>query len=235
MDETDTGAVKSPEVLAAEAARMAAEQRRAVARAQFQTPTWLGPNRAEGTVDPQIPSQPEAEHDDLDDEPPLPPIVIPSNPIPHTAHWAEKARPRLFAGTVLLGSLAGVIGFLVATIITQSIGAIVGLATCAIVAVIFRGALMSADLTQVDLKGSVLRIRRGGVLDVVNLADPMHYVELVGTPDQPSWRLRFEAVDGRVVELGPRQVDPGEMHRIATYYRAIANRDRLERERRFNR
>jgi len=234
MDETDTGAVKSPEVLAAEAARMAAEQRRAVARAQFQTPTWLGPNRGDGTLDPQIPTQPEAEHDELDDEP-LPQVVVPTNPIPHAAHWAEKAKPRLLAGTVLLTALAGVIGFLVLAIITQSIGAIAGLAACAIVAVIFRGALMSADITHVELKGSVLRIRKGGVLDVVNLADPMHYVDLIGTPDEPTWRLRFEAVDGRVVELGPTQVDAPELHRIATYYRAIANRDKLDRERRFNR
>jgi hypothetical protein len=73
------------------------------------------------------------------------------------------------------------------------------------------------------------------VLDVVNLADPMHYVDMIGTPDEPTWRLRFEAVDGRVVELGPTQVDAPELHRIATYYRAVANRDKLDRERRFNR
>ena len=142
---------------------------------------------------------------------------------------ARDLGPRLFA------ALAGVIVFLVLTITTQSMGAIAGLVACAFVAVIFRGALMGSAITTVDLKGSVMRIRRGGVLDIVNLADPVHLVELIGTPDQASWRLRLEAVDGRVVELGPQHVDPPEVHRIVEYYRAIAERDRRDRERRFNR
>jgi hypothetical protein len=139
------------------------------------------------------------------------------------------------AGTILLLALAGVLGFLVLAIVTQSVGAIVGLGASAFVAVIFRGALMSSGVTTVDLKGSIMRIRKGGVLDIVNLADPVHLVELVGTPDQPTWRLHLEAVDGRTVEIGPRDVDAHEVHRIVEYYRAIATRDKLERERRFNR
>jgi hypothetical protein len=94
---------------------------------------------------------------------------------------------------------------------------------------------MSSGVTTVDLKGSIMRIRKGGVLDIVNLADPVHLVELVGTPDQPGWRLHLEAVDGRTIEIGPREVDAAEVHRIVEYYRAIASRDKRERERRFNR
>ena len=232
MDETDNGSVKSPEVLAAEAARMAAEQLRAQARTHFQTPSWIGPSRTDATHEAVIPTQAEPEHDDLDL---VPVAIVPGDPIPHHAHWAEKAKPRLVAGTLLLAALAGVLGFLALAIVSQSPGAIVGLVACAIVAVIFRGALMGEGITQVDLTGSVLRIRKGGVLDLVNLADPMHLVELVGTPDQPTWRLRFQAVDGRVVELGPTQVDAVELHRIVKHYRAIAERDKRDRERRFNR
>jgi hypothetical protein len=141
----------------------------------------------------------------------------------------------MVAGTILLLALAGVLTSLVLAVITQSIGAIVGLLACAFVAVIFRGALMGAGVTTVDLKGSIMRIRKAGVLDIVNLADPVHLVELVGTPDQAAWRLRVEAVDGRTVEIGPREVDAPEVHRIVEYYRAIATRDKRERERRFNR
>jgi hypothetical protein len=230
MDETDTTPTAGPEALSAEAARQWAEQQRAAARAQFSTPTWIGPDR-HPEVTAQIPTQAEPDHDEIE-------IPVPTSsgpPIPDTAHWAEKARPRLVAGTILLLALAGVLGFLVLAIVTQSVGAIVGLGASAFVAVIFRGALMSSGVTTVDLKGSIMRIRKGGVLDIVNLADPVHLVELVGTPDQPTWRLHVEAVDGRTVEIGPRDVDAHEVHRIVEYYRAIATRDKLERERRFNR
>jgi hypothetical protein len=232
MDETDTGPTTSPEVVSAEAARQWAEQQRAHARAQFETPTWIGPARTESTQG--IPQQAEPEHDDFEAIEPVVPMV-PHDPIPATAHWAEKAKPRLFAGVALVAALAGVITSLVLTITTQAPGAIAGLAASAIVAVIFRGALMGSGITTVDLKGSILRIRNGGVLDIVNLADPVHLVELVGTPDQPTWRLRLEAIDGRTIEIGPAQVDAPELDRIVKYYRAVADRDERERARRFNR
>jgi hypothetical protein len=232
MDETDNNPSQGPEVLAAETARMAAEQLRAQARAQFQTPTWIGPPRTDAPHAASIPAQADAEHDELES---VPHVVTPSETIPQTAHWAEREGSRLVAGILLFAALGGLLTFLALTVITQSAGAIIGLVACAVVAVLFRGALMSASVTQVDLGGSVLRVRRGGVLDVVDLANPMHVVELVGSPDQPTWRLRFEAVDGHVVELGPTQVDPHELHRIVEHYQVIAQRKRHERARRFNR
>lgn len=234
MDESDTGITTGPEGLSAEAARQWAEQRRAQARAQFETPTWLGPAPHVETAR-QIPAQAEPEHDDDPDELAFAVPAPQADPIPHTAHWAEKAAPRLLAGTVLVAALLGVVGFLVAAALTQSLAAIAGLLACAVVAVVFRGALMGAGVTTVDLTGSIMRIRKRGVLDVVNLADPVHLVRLVGSPDDPTWRLHLEAVDGRTVELGPREVDPVEVHRIVEHYRAIAERERREREHRFNR
>jgi hypothetical protein len=230
MDETDTP-VTGPEALSAEAARQWAEQRRAQARAQFSTPAWIGPDRG-GEATAVVPPQPEPEHDEIEIPVPRPSFA---NPIPDTAHWAEKAKPRMVAGTLLVLALAGLLTSLVLTITTQSAGAIVGLAASALVAVIFRGALMGSGIMTVDVKGSNLRIRQGGVVDVINLADPVHLVELVGSPDQPTWRLLLETVDGRTIELGPKQVDAPEMHRIVEYYRAIAQRNKEDRERRFNR
>jgi len=232
MDETDTTPTAGPEAIAAEAARQWAEQQRAQARAQFSTPSWIGPARPGQETQPLIPAQPEPTHDEFDL---VVPVTAPHTPIPDNAHWAERQRPRVVAGALLVLALAGVVTFLVLTITTQSTTSIVGLVASAFVAVVFRGALMSAGLTTVDLQGSVLRIRNGGVLDVVNLSDPVHLVELVGTPDQPSWRLRLETVDGRLIELGPQQVDATELHRAVEYYRAIANREKWDRERRFNR
>lgn len=233
MDETDTGTARGPEALSAEAARQLAELRRAQARSHFDTPTWLGPTRdSAGT---SIPEQVEPEHDQLDGPTEMAEPTLAHEPIPESAHWAEKARPRIVAGTLLVAALLGVLASLVVTIVTQSVGAIAALAACAFVAVIFRGALMGSGITTVELKGSVMRIRKGGQIDMVNLADPVHVVELIGTPDQPSWRLRLEAVDGHTVELGPHQVDPAEVHRIVEFYRAVAERDRRDRETRFNR
>lgn len=235
MDETgtsptETTPARSPEELSAEAARTWAEQQRAQARAQFQTPSWLGPTR-DGATAPAVPVQAEPEHDEL----PVVEPAVPREPIPDAAHWTERARPRVIAGTVLALALVGVAAFLAAAIATQSVGAIVGLVTCAFVAVVFRGALMGAGVTTVDLKGSSLRIRRNGTVDEFNLADPAYAVDLVGTPDQSSWQLRLERIDGRIVTLGPREVDAPELHRVVEYYRSMANRAKFERERRFNR
>lgn len=231
MDETDTTRSKSPEELSAEAARQWADQRRAQARAQFETPSWIGPAR--GDAAHAIPQQTEPEHDDDVDEA-LPPVVSES-PIPNAAHWSKRNKPRAVVGTVLVLALTGVVTFLVLTIINQSAVAIAGLAASAFVAVIFRGALMGSGINTVELHGSMLRIRRGGAFDQVNLADPVHPVELVGSPDQPTWRLHLEAVDGRPIVIDPTQVDAPELDRIVRYYRAIANRALIERQRRFSR
>jgi hypothetical protein len=230
MDEGDAGTTASREALSAEAARQWAEQQRAQARAQFSTPSWIGPDRGTATPRP-VPAQPEPEHDDLE-------IVIPvvrGEPIPETAHWVEKAPPRIFTGTFLVLALMGALASLGFTIATQSPVAIACLAASAVITVICRAALMGAGVTTIDLKGSVLRIRKGGVLDVVNLADPVHRVELIGSPDQPTWRLRLEAVDGRPIEIGPKMANAPELHRTVEHYRAIADRARREREERFRR
>ena len=230
MDEADNDTLAEREARAAQVAREWAEQQRAQVRSQFSTPSWIGPDR--GTATPaQIPPQAEPEHDELEYVAP----VRPRTHVPESAHWTEQARPRAVAGILLVLALAGTVTSLVLTITTQSPVAIAGLAACAIVAVIFRGALMSAPITTVDLKGSVLRIHRGGAVDEVNLADPIHVIDLVGSPDEPTWRLRLEAADGRVVEIGPRVVDAPELHRIVEHYRAIAERARRERRERFNR
>jgi hypothetical protein len=225
MDEAETGTVAERE---ARAAREWAEQQRAQARAQFTTPAWIGPDR--GTAS-QVPTQAEPDHDELE-------VVVPVHtgpPIPETAHWIEKARPRAVAGTVLVLALLGVLAGLALTIITQSVAAISLLSASAIVAVIFRGALIGSGVSTIDLKGSVMRIRRGGVLDIINLADPMHPIEVLGSPDQPTWRVRIEAVDGRIVEITPSMAEPAVLDPIVRHYQTIAARALQERQQRFSR
>lgn len=229
MDEVESGTVAEREARAAQAAREWAEQQRAQVRSQFATPSWIGPDR--GATAHQVPAQAEPEHDELELDVP----VRTGPPIPDTAHWSETARPRLVVGTVLVLALAGLVTSLVLTITTQSPVAIAGLAASAIVAVIFRGALMAAPITVVDLKGPMMTIRRGGEHDTVNLADPKLIVDLIGTPGRADWRVRVEAIDGRILELGPQVLDAHEADRIIKHYREIAERARRDREERFRR
>lgn len=224
----DTGSGSSPDVLAQQRAREIAEARRREARARFETPSWLGPAR-HGVEEqaPTIPRQVEPRHEDL--VPPAPPRP---DGIPDTAHYVEKAKPRVVAGTLLVVSLAAAVTALVYTITTQSVEAVVALVFSAFLAVICRGAMMSSGLAIVDLKGSMLKVQHAGHLDTFDLAGAGQLVELVGTPGRRDWRLRLETADGRIVELAEGQVDSGEMHRTVEYYRTLATARRRDRDRR---
>ncbi|HET7684615.1 MAG TPA: hypothetical protein VFK34_13210 [Marmoricola sp.] len=229
MGETNTGRHLTPEAAAVEKARQYAEQRRAAARARFEAPSWVGPDRHAGGS-PTIPTQAAPLHEELLD-------LVEESPgpsIPLTGHWVESAKPRVVAGVLLAVCVAGAATSLVLTVTTQSVGAVVGLVMSAFFAVLCRGAMMSAGLATVDLKGSILTVRHQGYVDRFDLAGPIQLVELVSVPQRRDWRLRLESPDGRLVELGGHQVDPVEMHRIVEYYRAIATRERRERERRNN-
>lgn len=219
MSETETGRT----------ARELAEQRRAAARAKFDTPSWLGPSRhPERDQAPAIPRQADPAHEDLEREEPVPG----AENIPAEAHWVEKPKPRLVAGVLLVLSLVGTVTALVFTITTQSVEAIAALVFFAFLAVLCRGAMMSSGLVSAHLKGSLLKVHHHGFVDTFDLAGPVQLVELVGSPGHRDWRLRLETPDGRVVELQDGQVDAREMQRIAEYYRAVGNRRRRERERR---
>lgn len=205
------------------------EQRTFEGRRSFETPSWMAPRTSETQ---RVPAQAEPEHDTF-----VPPMPRPTRDvaIPSEAHWTERAKPRLLAGTLLTVSLVGAVACLVFTVTTQSVVAIAGLVGCAVVAVIFRGGLMSAGVTTVELKGATLKVRRNGVLDIFNLADPIHQATMSGTPGEANWRLRMEALGGRVVELTSAQVNSRELAPVITYFHALAERERREREERFNR
>ena len=237
MDETDMGAGASPQQdgagsLDAATAPQVPTQRNLEAREHFDTPSWMGPDREwrPEYAAASIPPQPEPVHDVL------PTPARPDNTvIISEGHWVESAPPRVLAGALLLLGVAGMIGAIVAAALTQSFVAISAAIACAFVVVVFRGALMSSGMTTVDLRGGRLTVSRDGHKDVFDLGDPAHLVEIQGTPGDARWRLRLENFDGRIVELNPQQVDAEELHPAVLHYRAIAARERLDRERRFNR
>jgi hypothetical protein len=243
MDETDMGdlqgAPRDADTTTAdqETREDRAEQLRAEARAaalepptHFATPAWLGPGSREYTP-PQIPIQAEPAHEPLSVYAPTPS----TDAVPETAHWVEHAKPRIFVGLLLVAALVGAVTSLVFAVLNQSIVAVGALVVCGIIAVIFRGALMSTGLTTVELKGSTLRIRQNGELSLFNLADPALRVEETGTPGNSDWKVVLESVHHRELTLTAANVTPGEFHDIVSYYRAVAERERQDRYNRFNR
>lgn len=248
MDETDMGRSSAADPSGTTEAGMAtdeaqsteqwAEQRRAEARAQlpaaeshFSTPSWM--DRGEVVPVPRaapvVPAQVQPVHDTLHASAPL----RSSEKVPEEAHWVERQRPRLVVGILLTLSLLGGVTFLVYSIITQETVAIVGLAVCGFLAVLFRATLMSKGVTTTDLKGTTLKIRMDGELHIFKLDDPDHIVQVVGQPGSSDWKVILEA-PGRTVQLDGSQVNAHEMHPIAEYYRAIAVRERDRRHYRFN-
>ncbi len=249
MDEMDMDAAAGPDAdstvevgTATEQAQTTeqwAEQRRAEARAHlaepeshFSTPSWMdrGEVRPVARVSPIVPAQAEPAHDTLH-----PYAATPaSDAVLDSAHWVEHRRPRMVVGILLTLSLLGGIGFLVASIISQSTPAIVGLSVCGFLAVVFRATLMSKGVTTTDLKGATLKVRTGGDLQIFKLDDPDHIIEVVGEPGSSGWKVILEAPDGRIVELDASHVNAHEMHPVAEYYHAVAERERERRHYRFN-
>lgn len=215
-----------------------AEQRRAEARAHlpepeshFSTPSWL--DRGEVAPVPRapvVPTQAVPAHDSLHAYAPTPA----SDKVPESAHWIEHRRPRLVVGILLTLSLLGGIGFLVLAIVTQDTAAIIGLAACGFLTVLFRATLMSKGVTTTDLKGAILKVRMDGDLHVFKLDDPDHIVQVVGQPGSSGWKVILEAPDGKTIQLDASHVNAAEMHPIAEYYHAIAQRERDRRSYRFN-
>jgi hypothetical protein len=245
MDETDMGPNAEPGAgleagTTTEEAATSAEQLRNAARAHlpeaeshFSTPSWMdrGEVAPVPRVLPQVPVQAQPLHDELHAYAP----IRASEAIPEAAHWVERRRPRVVVGVLLTLSLLGAIASLVVASITQDVVAIVALAACGFLAVVFRATLMSKGVTTTDLKGTTLKVRTGGDLQIFKLDDPDHIIQVVGQPDSPGWKVILEAPDGRIVTLDASLVNAQEMHPVALYYHAVAERERDRRHARFNR
>ena len=200
----------------------------------FDTPSWLGPDRThryDAPPAPAIPAQVEPDHDRIHAAAP----AVGQRAHLLEGHWVESAPPRKLTGALQLIALAGLVGTLVAAVVTKSPVAIGAAVACGFVVVVFRVVMMSSGVVTTELKNNRLTVTKDGVRDIFNLTDPVHLVETVGDPADASWRLRLETVDGRVVELGPTHVKPQELHPVVEHYREIADRERRDRERRFNR
>jgi hypothetical protein len=134
--------------------------------------------------------------------------------------WDQPA-PGRRVGQVLLGlttsgALVG-FGLLLAWQTFEALAVLVGFT---VISLMSYTALSVSLPTTVTLEGSLLTVRRGRDSDEFNLAGPIRRVSTVGRPERPSWRVRLEAIDGKVVELGPTQVDPTLIHAAISRYRS---------------
>ena len=200
----------------------------------FDTPSWLGPDRThqyETPAPPVVPTQAYPDHDRIHAAAP----AVSERAYISEGRWVESAPPRKLAGLLQLAAFAGLVGSLIAAVATKSPVAIGAAVACGFIVVVFRVVLMSSGVATTELKNGRLVVTKDGIKDIFNLTDPVHLVETVGNPADSSWRLRLETVDGRIVELGPTHVKAAELHPVVEHYRAVADNERRDRERRFNR
>lgn len=142
--------------------------------------------------------------------------------VPTSAHWEKHRSPQFLAGFLLLFAWLGFVFFTTMAILQTSGGYAAGAVGCLATMVLIRGVLMSAGLTIVELRGSQLTVHRDGYVDTVDLAGSYTICELTGDPRRRGWRLAVETVDGRVQQLGRRDVDPVALDAAVRYYREVA-------------
>lgn len=137
-----------------------------------------------------------------------------------TGRWVQR-RPRRYLGAAILGvALIGVVVGLELTVTVRTFEALAVLVAFTIIAVIAHTAFTVSAPTTVVLDGPRVEVRRGNLVDVFDLAGPIRRIVTVGRANRPNWRIRFETEDGRLVELGPAQVDPHVMTEVIARYRA---------------
>jgi len=146
-------------------------------------------------------------------------MTEPSSESEFQGTWVQAAPRRLF-GQILLGlaTTGALVGFGL-LIHHQTFDAMAVLVGFTIVALLTYLALSSSSPTTVTLAGPRLTVRCGGDIDEFDLAGPIRRINTIGFPNRPNWRVRLEAHDGKIVELGPTQVDPDLMQAAIARYR----------------
>lgn len=226
MDETGTSPTGTDQ--AANAATPAIPRQRDT-EAHFATPSWMTPRTDRPETTHSVPAQVVPTHEAVPRPSYADELVL------KEGHWTERTATRMIGGALIAVVLIGMGVSLAIAISTRSVisGSIV--VACAVVLVVLWSTMLGAGVTTVTLKDGRLKVRQQGELHTFDLADPMRRVELVGSPDDSAWRLLLETPGGGVVELSRAQVNPEELHPVVAHYRAIAQRNREEKDRRFQR
>lgn len=135
-------------------------------------------------------------------------------------HWVQPAPRRIFGFIVLALSSVGAALGMVLLFQHQTFEAMAVLVAFTNIALLTFLALSSSSPTKVTLDGSLLKVQRGRETEEFDLAGPIRRITTIGFPNRPNWLVHLETVDGKIVELGPTQVDPDLIHAAIAHYRA---------------
>jgi hypothetical protein len=176
-----------------------------------------------------LPQQRRSEDDELvqPSEPSEP--AAPEVPV-LTGNWVQRTRRRYLGAGILGISLIGVLVGLELTFTVRTFEALAVLVGFTIVAVIAHTAYSVSAPTRVRLDGSHVEVRRGAQVDDFDLRGPIRRIVTIGRPNRPNWRVRFETDDGRLVELGPTQVDPHVITEVIARYQSSTGIPQQRRE-----
>ena len=133
--------------------------------------------------------------------------------------WVQPSPRRVIGYLVLAVSLVGVVVGCSLLFVIQTFEALAVLVGFTNVALLTYLALSSSNPTTVVMDGPRLTVQRGREVDEFDLTGPMRRIVTVGFPNRPNWLVHLETTDGRIVELGPTQIDPDLVHAAIARYR----------------
>lgn len=136
--------------------------------------------------------------------------------------WTEPDQHRRTARIVLALALAGVLAGLVMLFTVPTFAALAALVGSTIVALLAYTALTVTTPTHVTLDGPRLVVTCGTEVDEFDLSGRIRRIATIGRPDRPNWRVQLHAADGKIIELGPHQVDPLMVQAAIARYRSSA-------------
>lgn len=148
-----------------------------------------------------------------------------------TGSWTQPAPARRTARVVLGLALTGIAVGLAMLFSVQTFAALAVLVGSTVVALLAYTTLTVSTPTHVTLEGPRLVVTCGNDVDEFDLSGRIRRIATTGRPDRPNWRVQLHAVDGKIVELGPDQVDPLMVHAAIARYRAVDPGPRVPQQR----
>ncbi|GAA3827785.1 hypothetical protein [Nocardioides panacisoli] len=122
--------------------------------------------------------------------------------------FKPRTRARTAMGLLLLAVLVGTAAaayYAVQQPSTLSYGL---LGTLGVLTLVVWAVRASTTTTRVQVRRGVLEVRRGGGLEIADLANPYTPILILGVPERRNWRVLVERVDRPLIEIDASMVEP---------------------------
>ena len=137
-----------------------------------------------------------------------PPPQVPSSGTSTDLDFKPRTRARTAMGFLLLAVAAGAAAA-VYFAVQQPSNLSYGLAgTLAVLTLVVWAVRASTTTTRVRVRHGVLEVRRGGGLEMADLANPYTPILILGVPERRNWRVLVERVDRPLIEIDASMVEP---------------------------